>query len=370
MVMQAPAPTWLAYAKRRDQPLASIVYDGGAGGPQRRNLRNTGYLDRLRLIVAAAGTYSSAGPTGVDAFGRYAGPIQRIVVEANSVAPLFDCEGFAAALISAIDRQYRYGGPFTLDPDPAAFTASPGTSAFANKWGIDIPIALDLANKPYPYGLFQTALHAQEVTLAVRFNDVSGAAGAPGSTVYTGNPGNLTNETGSVQANQIYYDPIAPPEAQPFLGVIHQWRSWRYPLTADGEVEIPLPPKNLYLRIGVAIVMGGSGALALNDTALTRFRLLYGGANNPDDYTNDQLKSDMAAKYGAAMLDGVFILDRIEETHTERDAINAEGTTDLRLGLTLSGGSYAGGAYAMVFAEQLIPLTVPGRPVAGVQGVG
>jgi hypothetical protein len=366
MVAQTQGPTWLSEARRRIQPIGAITYDAGAGGPRRQNLRNTGYLERIHLVHTLNGTYTTAGPTGVDAWGQYCGAIKRVRVEANGVAPLYDCEGGAVAIISALDRQYRHSSSFSLTPDPYSFTSSPGTSAFADVWALDIPIALDLANKPWPLGLFQTAISSQEVTLTVEFNKAAGSAGNPGTCVYTGNAANLNNETGQVTPHQVFYDPIGPVSAQPPLGFIHQWTSRRWPLTADGDVEIELPVTNLYTRLAWAVVTGASGALALNGTVMTRARLMYGPNLTPYDMTNQQLRAYMSSMYGATMLSGVYVFDFIEDTHTERDWINASATTDLRLVLTLSGGTYSGGAYALLMEEKIIPIGV--NRGTGVQG--
>jgi hypothetical protein len=257
-------------------------------------------------------------------------------------------------MISAIDRTYNYNTPLALLPDPGSFTASPGTSAFSNKWAYDIPIALYLANKEWPLGLYQAAVQNVDVALSVRFNPL---AGAPGSCVYTGNSGNLTGQgSGSVVIHQEYFDPVPTPEAEPPLVFLHRWRSSRVPLTADTDLEIPLPSQNMYLRMIYAVVTGGVGALGLNATVPTRFRLMFGGNQTPYDETVDQMKSRMYRYYGNTLPAGVFVTDLLEETHTERDWIDSRNITDLRAVITTSGGTYSGGAYVEYAVEELIPL--------------
>jgi hypothetical protein len=360
--------SWLSAAKRRDQTIGSITYDKGAGGPRRQNLRNAGYLERLRCYVTLTGPYVTAGPTGVDSYGQYCGPVQRVTVEANSVAPLFDCEGMAWAMVSMIDRQYRYGTTISLPSAiaPGSFTAAPALAAFTNAWIMDVPISLDLVNKPYPYGLFQTALNAQEITVAVRFTPATGVAGSPGSAVYIGTAANLTTDVGAVAIQQCYFDPIPEPAAQPYLGMVHQWRSWRVPLTGDGTMEIELPPSNIYLRL--IFVVSGGATVALAPTFLQRLRLVYGTNLTPYDEGVNQVLGRQAAYYGAALPGGVYVLDLLEETHVERDVVNGAATTDLRALLDFAGGTYGAGSHVLVIAEQLIPISVGGAGAVGVQG--
>lgn len=367
--------TWLGQAKRRDQRLGAVAYDGGQAVPRRIDLRNAGYLERLRLAVSTTSTYTTAGPTGVDSFGQYAGPIGRITVIANSVGQLYDCSGFMTAIISTVDNQYNFGAAALRPTPPAAFAAAPGVAATTNKWFYDVPIALNFANKPWPIGLFQTAINAQEISFEVRFNPIAGTTGNPGSAVYTGNPGNLAagNQSGSVDIQQVYYDPIADPASQPSLAFIHQWREFQFPLTADGDTEIRLPPGNLYTRVIYAVVTGAAGALDLNDTVVTRLRLMYGANLAPYDETIDAVKSRMARHYsvggaGNGLPGGVYVHDFLEESHTERDVINSAATTDLRAVLTTAGGTYTGGGRVHVAVEQLIPLAPVQPGSAGVQG--
>jgi hypothetical protein len=363
--------TWLGLAKRRDQTLGRIAYDNGQNVPRRLELRNSGYLEQLRLWVETTSTYTTAGPTGVDAMGQFAGPVNRFTVVANSVGLIYDCSGFMTAIISGINAQYNYGTGSVTPTPPYAFNASPGTSATTNRWAYEIPVALNLANKPWPIGLFQTAINSQEVSLEVRWNPIAGTAGNPGSCVYTGNAGNLSaaNQSGFVEVQQVYFDPIADPEAQPNLAFVHTWREFQVPISADGDLEIRLPPSNLYLRVILALVTGASGALALDNTSLTRLRLMYGSNLAPYDESIHALRLRMTRHYGFSLPNGVYIYDFLEETHTERDIINSAGTTDLRVVLTTQGATYTGGAHVRVAVEQLVPLAAPVPGTAGPQGM-
>ena len=193
----------------------------------------------------------------------------------------------------------------------------------------------------------------------------------PGTGVYRGNEANLTGELGNLAINQKYFDPIPYSEAQPYGGFVHQWRTFRQSVSADGDAEIELPPQNYYLRIIIGIVTGATaGALTFDAVAPTRFRLLYGSNITPYDFTYNQLRAMMSAQYGSGVTfpAGVVVFDWLEQTHTERDILNANAVTELRIIVTMNSGSYAGGAYFLVAVEQLIPVSVPGAGSAGVQG--
>lgn len=366
----ATAPTtWIAQARKRNQRLGSIPYDTGLNVPRRLDLRNSGYLHALRLTTTATFIYATAGPTGVDALGQYGGPYNRITVMANSIGLLFDTTPASAAVISAIDNQYNSGSAL-FQPAPTSFTAAPGTTSTTDTFVYDLPISVTLANKPWPLGFFQTALNSQETSIEVRFNPVTGTTGSPGSGLYTGNTANNTQSanTGSTDIQQIYFDPIADPNAQPSLAWIHTWREWQYPLTADGDNEFRLPPSNYYCRLVYTVVTGGSGALALDSTHVTRLRLMYGANLAPYDEPYSAVIYRMSRNYGFTLPGGFLVHDFLHESHTERDIINAAATTDLRFVVTTSGATYSGGAYVRCAAEQLIPLVVPSAGSPAVQG--
>jgi hypothetical protein len=370
--------------------MGNQVYFNESGIPRIVRLRNAGYLERLKIYGTSAGAYTSAGPTGVDAFGQWTGPLQRILVLANAIGRLYDVSAIGAKFITWLDQQYRYGsgaspvmpsgvtgqtGPFYTSP-PDGFTAAPALTAFTNGWYYDLPIALQLVNKPWPYGLFQLAINAQEVDLDLRFNPVAGSAGVPGSCVYTGNLANLANPTGNWDVVQDYYDPIARPEDQPTLAYIHQWTEFQQSLTADGDNEIRLPPNNYYLRILLIYVQGAAGALAPNgwvspasQGVINRFRVMYGPNYAPIDLTPAQMAANATARYGTGFPPGFYAIDLLEDTHTERDALNAAATTDMRVVVTTNGGTYSGGAYIKVITEQLMPIRVAQPGQAVVQGV-
>lgn len=361
--------TWLASARKRDQAIPTIAYVNDSA-PHSVDARNTGYLEKLKLIVTANGQYVTAGPTGTDPLGAQGGPLSRITLKVNSVATLFDCSGWMTSIISAIDSQYNFGAA-SLTPAPQTFTAAPAVAAFANKFAYDIPVGLNLANYPWPVGLIQTAIQSQETVLEARFLPFVAVAGSPGSGLYTGNGANLTAvlPNGIVFPNQQYFDPIADPEAQPYLGYIHQWREWTFPLSGDGDQEIVLPTSDLYCRFLFTIITGAGGALALDGASLTRLRLMYGANQTPYDLTADQLRYRMGRQLGSlALPTGTFLLDLIADTHTERDVFNGAATTNLRLVPTLSGATYGSGSRIIIAVEQLIAVAPAAAGAVGVQG--
>lgn len=380
--------TWIGQARKRNQTLGLLAYDGGTLAPRRLDLRNAGYLSQLRITETLTGQYGTAGPTASDQFGILGGWVSRLTVISNSVGLLYDCSGEMAALIAAVDRDYaRYGtviNVFHQPVWPTGFTqpstntggqnvfvafGSVGTSAFVDQWGFNVPISLDFDNKATPLGLFQTALNSQETAIECRMRPINATAGTPGSGVYVpGASATGPNGAGNLRFQQIYFDPIADPASQPPLAFIHQWREFQQGLTADGDIDIRLPPSNFYLRIILMIVTGGSGALALDGTHLTRLRWQYGANLAPQDETLDEVMQRMMEDYTFTFPNGCYIVDQIKDARTERDIINSAATTDLRLTMTLSGATYSGGAYVKVGVEQLIPLVVPAQGQAAVQG--
>ena len=358
--------SWLGQARKRNQRLGAIPYDQGTNTPRRLDLRNSGYVDRLRMWQNFTGTYSVA-PTGTDAFAALGGALGRITVMANSVGLLFDCTGNATKVITAIDGHQRTdrSGNFT-DPNDV-FTTSPGTSAFADLFNFDVPISVNLVNKPWPLGFFQTALNSQETSIEARFLPGVATAGTPGSGVYLGGTPPAAFG-GNLDIDQLYFDPIADPQSQPSLAFVHQWREYQAPLTADGDTEFRLNPSNYYMRVLIAVVTGGAGALAPDNTHVTRLRLMYGANLAPYDEVFNQLMDRAYQSYGFNLPTGWYVEDFFNDTSTEQDWINSAATTDLRLNLTMSGATYSGGAYVKIAVEQLIPLVIPRAGSQGVQG--
>lgn len=380
--------SWLGLARKRNQTLGSITYDNSSNIPKRLDLRNAGYLSGVRQYATLSGQYGTAGPTAGDQFGILGGYLNRMTITANSVGMLYDCSGEMAAIISAVDRDYaRYGTMQNVTNTPVVpsnfslgstntsgqnvyvASGSVGTAAFVDQWSWYVPIALDFDNKATPIGLFQTALNSQETTIEARFRGVNAVAGTPGSGVYVpGGSSTGPNPSGLLKFQQIYFDPISDPQSQPPLGFIHQWREWQQSLTADGDVDIILPPSNYYLRVILMFVTGGAGALALDGTHLTRLRWQYGANLAPQDEDLAAVFTRQEEDYTFTFPPGVYMLDFIKDSRTERDILNAAAATNLRITPTLSGATYSGGAYVKVGVEQLIPLTVPAQGQAGVQG--
>lgn len=369
----SPENTFLSQAKKREQPLGRITWANNGGSPVTLDVRNVGYLERLPIIVTTTGTYATAGPTGVDQMNQYVGPIGRIAVRSNSTGVLFDTTGFAAAIISAISNEYDNSNGL-FNPAPYSFTAAPGTAAFTDKWAFDIPLAIYLANYEAPLGLYQTAIQGQETTIEIRWSNIATATQAIGSSLYVGNNANLTTGPAAyADIEQVYYEPISAKwnGALPNQSFVHTWTDTQYPLTADGDNELRLPAANLYMRLILIVVTGGTLAtLALDSNVITRFRLTYGANQTPMDWTNDQLRYRMAKQYSSLVFPpGVFVIDLLSETHTERDFLNSAASTELRLVLTTAAGSYGGGAYVRVVKEQLVPYILPTPGSVGVQGV-
>lgn len=367
---QAPPATFTNSAQRRDQYLSQIAWDGGLSSADRRLvLRNSGYLEYLRLSPQLNFSYTTAGPTGTDPFATYGGIIQWVRLRANNVGTLWDMSGEATAVISAIYNSYLYGAGAIFVP-PYNYPASPGTSATVDKWPMDMYFELPLWNKASPYGLYQTAQNSNETSLELRFRPVVATAGTPGSGLYSGNGGNLVGgSTGFVDVQQAFYDPIEVPEAEPNLGYAHVWREFPFTFVSDGDTEIRLPPSNIYCRVFLWIITGGAGAGAGDSTHLTRLTLKY-GANLPIyDEKVDAVVARMAHQYdivnpttGANLLPaGFYGIDLLQLGHTERDLIDSAATTDLRIVANMSGATYSGGFASKVIVEQLIPLEVPSQ---------
>lgn len=385
--------SWLGQARKRNQILGSIAYDGGLNVPQRLDLRNSGYLERLWLAQAYNFQYGTAGPGSADAFAQAGGTLNRITLQSNSVGLLYDTSGEMNKVIAAIDDFQRTGSG-ELEPAPNTFVASPGTSAKTNVWASQVPIAVYFKNKPWPIGLYQMALNALEVSLELRFRPLNATASTPGSGVYVpaSNSTIASALSGNVYIQQQYFDPIADPASQPTLAFVHQWREFQVPLTADGDLDIRLPPSNLYMRLVYWPVL--AGALTTYNI-LQKLQLRYGANFAPfeergvSDFTNGlsnvglglQIQNRMNRELGqmptvvqsvggtAGEYNGLLVHDFFSPTSDERDFINSAATTDLRATVTTSGGTYTNPSYIKVAAEQLIPLVVPQPGAGNVQGV-
>lgn len=365
--------SWLGQARKRNQRIGSIANDQGDLVPRRLDLRNAGYLERLKLYQRYTWQMGTAAASSADFFAEYGGMLQRITLISNSVGMLYDVSGEMAKLISALDMGYEQGAA-VVNPSPNSFTtaAAAGTAAAANVWALDVPVAINLANKPWPVGLYQTALNSLEIALEVRQRPLRATVGTPGSGLYVpaGTTVTTTDLAGDIEIQQVYFDPIADQASQPSLGFIHQWREFQVPLTADGDLEIRLAPSNLYMRALYWALTGTAGTDLTGSTAVTALKLVYGANFAPFDETDDQASARMRRNYGnAAWPVGFYAHDFVKDSHTERDFINSAATTDLRAIMTTSGGTYVG-SYVKVAVEQLIPLIVPAAGAGNVQGVG
>ena len=381
--------SWIGAARKRNQILGSIINDQGARVPRRLDLRNSGYLDRLFLTHYYDFQLATANPTAADAFAQAGGQIDRLTLQSNSVGLLYDCSGEMTKIISAIDDAQRIGSA-NLDPAPNKFTAAPALARTTNVWAAQIPIAVYFNNKPWPIGLYQAALNALEISLEARFRPLLATAGTPGSGLYV--PSTTTigiNVAGDLGVQQVYFDPIANAADQPTLAFIHQWREFTVPLGGNGDIDLRMPPSNLYMRMIYWLVTGGAGALAPDATSLTKLQLRYGANFAPFEenavaqFTNgltniqrggavmnrqNRLYDNMFGQAGAGPYDGVYVHDFFTDNDNEQDFINSAATTDLRATLTLAGATVSGGAYVKIAAEQLIPLVVPAPGAGNVQG--
>lgn len=385
--------TFIGAARKRNQILGSIINDGGQNVPRRLDLRNAGYLDRLFLAQYYDFQFATANVAAPDAFAQAGGQINRLTLQSNSVGLLYDCSGEMTKVISAIDDAQRIGSS-NLDPAPNKFTAAPALARTTNVWATQIPIAVYFNNKPWPIGLYQSALNALEVSLEARFRPLTGANAVlnPGSSVYQ--LGATTTVAipvaGDLQVQQVYFDPIANPADQPTLAFIHQWREFSIPIGGNGDIDLRLPPSNLYMRLVYWLVTGAANALAPDASSLTKLQLRYGANFAPFEenavaqFTNtltnvsrggqvqqrqNRLFDNMFGLATAGAYDGVYVHDFFTDNDNEQDFINSAATTDLRATLTLSGAVVSGGAYVKVASEQLIPLVVPAPGAGNVQGV-
>lgn len=379
--------TFIGQARKRNQILGTIANDQGQLVPKRIDLRNAGYLDRLRLLQAYDFQFATASPGAADPFAQAGGQLARLSLQSNSVGLLYDVTGEIAKVISAIDDSQRNGVVATLDPLPNKFTAAPAQSATTNIWAAEIPIATYFNNKPWPIGLYQMALNALEVSLEVRFRPLYATATTPGSGIYLqGSSTKAQDIRGDLYIQQQYYDPIADPASQPTLAFIHQWREFQLPLTGDQDNDFRLPPSNLYMRVIYWPVFAG----ALTGTPVTKLQLRYGANFAPfEEYTGQQFTNGltqqnrlghvaqrMARLYGnpigvagAGPYDGLIVHDFFADNDNEQDFINSAATTELRATLTTSGGTYTNPSYCKIATEQLIPLVVPTPGTGNVQGV-
>lgn len=365
--------SWLGEAKKRNQRIGSIANDTGLNVPKRLDLRNAGYLDRLKLYQAYTFQMGVAAAASDDFFAQYGGMLNRVSVISNSVGMLTDVSGEVAAMISALDMGLENGNA-VVNPSPNSFAtaATAALAATTNKWAVDVPFAINLRNKPWPVGLYQTALNSLEVALEVRFRTLRATAGTPGSGLYVpaGTTTTVAALAGDLQVQQVYFDPISDPASQPSVAFIHQWREFQVPITADGDLEIRLAPSNLYMRALYWVLTGTAGTNLTGSDKVTGLKLAYGANFAPFDETEPQAVARMRRQYGnAAFPAGFYFHDFVKETGTERDFINSAATTDLRSIITTAGGTYVG-AYVKTAVEQLIPLVVPAAGAGNVQGVG
>lgn len=364
--------SFIAQARKREQPLTSVPYAVDSG-PRPARIRNVGLLERVRLLVQNNVTYTTAGPTAVDQMNKYCGPIARLTLRVGSLGTIYDLSGYNAALVTAIDRFYRRGVT-SLAHSPYVFTTTPALAATVNVFPLSIPLGINLETFDAPVGLVQTAVQGQDVILEIRHTPIAGnTTDDPGVSLYLGNPANLSPANYAASKTDIaydYYDPIPEeyPNAQPNLSVLHTWTQQEIAVTGNGDFEIPLNPSNLYVRFVITIVSGIAGALNITNDWLTKLKLQFGGSQAPYEIDARTLKQRMADDYGnVAWPGGVYILDLLQDSRTERDAFNAAASTNPRLVLSLAGGTFGSGSKVVIAYEQLVPMN-DGRGTYGPQG--
>ena len=367
-----PPATFLSRARRRSQPIGNIPYDNPAQlGPVRPlRLRNAGYLQRLILTHRLAGQYGVAAPTAVDPFGNIGGGLGFVTVRLGAIGEVLNVTGEALAIISALDNQYRYGmGSIGQGPGNIALpaiqsvptAAGAGIAPWSGFWGYDVPVEIDFANAMWPLGMVQLAVNSLEANIEIKHRPVNATVGVPGSGIYLP-AGTSTgpNATGGTNVQEIFFDTIEEASAAPPLSFIHRWDERNMPLNiGSGDNRLRLPQSDFYTRILFCLVTGGVNALAPDAASLARFQLAYGPNLSPYDYSADVLNYVMARQYSFTMPAGWYALDLLEDTHTERDTIDASATTDLSMIISLLGANVSGGAYLKVVTEQMIPLEIP-----------
>lgn len=357
MNSQAPAPSWIDLAQHRIQDLSTIPYDGGTQTPRRLQLLNTGYLEGLDLVQDVSFQYSVA-PTGTDTQGAVDMGLNRLTLVGNSLVPFYDCDGVMTQVITAIQRRYD-GGAISFPPLPTTFIAqgSVGTGAHTNVWNATIPLAINLANMPFPIGLYQTALNNLQINVIARFLPVVGTANVAQSGMYTG--GTLSTSGGQLSVKQNYFDPIYVPSAQPPLGLVHQWSETQVPVAGAGEVTIQFAPPNYYTRVIFSVIQQNGAIGDVMATTGPGIQWGYGPQLFPVNETHDECQARMYRQYGFDLTPfGIYTIDLIQSTHTQRDWFDSNNMTNLRANLFLGGSSWPG--MVNVAIEQFIPISATG----------
>ncbi len=360
--MNSPTPqaTWLTEAQLRAQPVGSIPYDGGSQSPRFLQLPQAGYINALDIAQNLTGIHSVA-PTSADVMGKLGGPIKQIRLFVNTEGEMYNLPGYISNLVMAMDDAYNMDDGRNYNWPLSSFDRMPGLNTFNDLWLYRIPLGLTLKDVPWPIGLYNTAIQNLTVQLQTEFLPIVATAGAPGSGLYLGGTLTTPAAAGNFDVNEQYFEPIPILQAQPPLKYIHRWTSFSVPITlGSGTIDIPLPGRQNYIRLIVAVIDGASSTtLTLSPSILTNLKLTYGVQTSPFDFTVNQLIFRERQLYGRLMdawPQGVYFMDFIKETHTTRDWFNAGNVTNLRLQATLANAHTGVGSYFLVAAEEVLTL--------------
>jgi hypothetical protein len=350
---QYPPTSWMREARFRRAQLAPLPYDGGLRQVNNRDLRNTGYQERIRIVQTIAAT-NSVAPTSLDAFAIYAGAMDRFILRTQGSGLLFDVSGEGLGLISFLDNLRRRDAGQSFQP-PGSFTlpAAPGTAATSLTVTHDVPIAFNVANYYSPVGLFQNAVLPTELSAQIYMRPLAGLTGPPGSGVWDVAANVPTGVSGNFFLEQEYYETIPNPNGWPVGNKLHTWREIITPVGSDGVTTVNLQPNKKVVTLIHWLITGAAGALAPDSTHLTNLALKFGGSNVIYDETLAMVNSRQARVYNVAMPAGVYIQDMLTETHTDRDWFDTSTVPNPRAELNVVGGAYSGGAYVKTIIEEV-----------------
>jgi hypothetical protein len=351
---QYPPTSWMREARFRRAPLAPLPYDGGLRQVNNRDLRNTGYQERIRIVQRITAT-NSVAPTSLDFFAQFAGGIDRFILRTQGSGLLYDVSGEGLGLISFFDNLYRRDGGQSLQP-PGSYTlsAAPGTAATSLVLTHDVPIALNVANYYSPVGLFQNAVLPTELSAQIYMRPLAALTGPPGSGVWVVAANVPTGVSGNFFMEQEYYETIPNPNGWPVGNKLVTWREITTPVSADGVVAINLQPNKKVTMLIHWLITGATAAALTGDSShATNLALKFGGSNVIYDETIDMVNSRQARIYNTALPAGVYVQDMSTETHTDRDWFDTSQVPNPRAELTVSGASYAGGAYVKTVIREV-----------------
>lgn len=358
MVAQANAPTFNQLAVPYQAPLQTIAYDGGTRSPVPVFMRPDGYIARFSIFVSDTVTYTTAGPTGVDAYSSLAGPVDRIEIRNAAISDLYNLTGEFAALFTILDRLYTMNN--VTAGSLVSFTAAPGTAATTNTWQFDIPLAVTLRDYPTPVGLYPAGFLGPPPVVNVYWRPIVATAATPGSGVYVGNGPNLQTSPGSADTSQAGFAPILQASAQPSGDLVRRFREGNVAVNGNQAYEVQLLQGAFYGRIIIFVVTNGAVNAIAN---IARLQFEFGAQSITRDLNANQISIYMAQTFaGVGLPNWVFVLDLYTRTQSVRDWLNSAAMTQPRIVITLQNCTF-GGAQNMIrwAAEEFAPT----RTVAG-----